>query len=52
VPVTVTGFVTPLIIKLAVERDLAIAVEADVLGSEAELGVPLGVEEVGRLQMG
>src|SRR2546421_2521049 len=38
--------------QLAVDRDLAVAVEANVLSCEAELRVPLGVEEVGRLQMG
>src|SRR5207247_439965 len=30
----------------------AVAVEANLRGREAELRVPLGVEEVGRLQMG
>src|SRR5207248_2820532 len=38
--------------QLAVDRDLAVAVETDVLGCEAELGVPLCVEEVRRLEMG
>src|SRR2546421_1443593 len=38
--------------QLAADRDLAVAGEADVLGAEAELGVALGVEEVGPLQVG
>src|SRR3989442_14383093 len=38
--------------QLAVDRDLPVAVESDVLGCEAELRVPLCVEEVGRLEMG
>src|SRR6266704_3602359 len=37
--------------QLAIDRDLAVAVEADVLGRKAELRMPLGVEEVGRLEM-
>src|ERR1700675_1917117 len=31
--------------QLAVDRDLVVTVEADVLGREAELGIALGVEE-------
>src|SRR5439155_4710860 len=38
--------------QLAGDREPAVAVEADLLGGEAELRVPLGVEEVGRLQVG
>src|SRR5205814_3631225 len=34
------------------DRDLAVAVETDVLGPEAKLRVSLDVEEVGRLEMG
>src|SRR5207253_1063314 len=38
--------------QLAVDGDLSVAVETNVLGRETELRVPLGVEEVGRLEMG
>src|SRR5439155_5370591 len=38
--------------QLAVDRNLPVAVEPDLVGCEAELRVALGVEEVGRLQMG
>src|SRR6266487_4361187 len=37
--------------QLAVDRDLAVTVETDVVGGEAELRVLLGVEEIGRLEM-
>src|SRR5213079_1077824 len=37
--------------QLTRRRDLAFAVKADVRGREDELRVPLGVEEVGRLEV-
>ena len=49
-PVTVTGFGDALQRDLAVDAD-RVAVEGDPLGGEAQLGVPLSVEEVGRLQV-
>ena len=51
VPVTVTGFVTPLIVisPLAV---VTLRVEADVLRPEAELRELLGVEEVRAQKVG
>src|SRR5204863_5385498 len=37
--------------QLAADGDVAVAVEADLGRAEAQLGVPLGVEEVRRLEM-
>ena len=51
VPVTSTGFVTPLIVS-SPRATHVLAVEIDVARGEAELGMALGVEEVGRLQVG
>src|SRR2546430_3665480 len=38
--------------QLAVDRDLAVAVETDVLGGAAKLGALLGVAEIRRLEAG
>ena len=50
VPVTSTGFVTPLIV-ISPGTTTRLAVEIDVLCDEPERGEALGVEEVGRLQV-
>ena len=48
-PVTVTGFVTPF--SVISPSTLTVSPSRAIRSAEAQLGVPLGVEEVGRLQV-
>jgi hypothetical protein len=50
-PFSSTGFVTPLIVSCAVPETVPSSASVELVGAERDLGIPLGVEEVRRLEM-